>query len=111
MPITHLYIYSWQESFVHPLSHHSLQVLPFPSRQRGCNFTVSRLLHSMPSRGGSIQLHTPNLPRGVTFVPTGASLAVAPRIIFTKGLTLKHSCMVSGYTAKDVLKGAEAKHK
>ena len=111
MPITHLCIYSWQESFVHPVSHHSLQVLPLPSWQSGCNFTVSSLLHSMPSRGGSIQLHTPHLPRGVTFVPTGASLAVTPRIIFTKGLTLKHSCMVSVCTVKGVLKRADAEHK
>ncbi len=111
MPITHLYIYSRQESLVHPVSHHSLQVLPLPSWQRGCNFTVSSLLHSMPSRGASIQLHTPNLPRGVTCIPTGASLAVVPRIIFTEGLTLEHSCTVSGCTVKDVLKRADAEHK
>jgi len=108
---SHLCIYSRQESFVHPVSHHSLQVLPFPSRQRGCNFTVSSLLHSMPSRGGSIQLHAPNLPRGITLVPTGASLAVTPCIIFTEGLTLKHSCMVSGCTVKSMLKRADTEHK
>lgn len=49
-------------------------------------------------------MHTPSLPRSVTVVPTGASLAVSPRIIFTKGLTLKHSCKVTGCRVKDVLK-------
>ena len=91
-----------QQCCFQPVSHNGLQVPPLPGGGRVASLAVGGLLHGMPSRGGGVQLHPGNLPRGVAPGPTGlGGVGVAPKVVGAKSLALKDSCMYQGGVVVD----------